>query len=63
MRLAGFMAAWLLAVGCVGAAKTTAEATYGASLLRCVDEAHSLAESKACRAKVDAAWGIDGGAK
>lgn len=35
-----------------------AEAAYGAALLRCVDEAKTLAESKACRARVDAEWRI-----
>ncbi len=39
-------------------AQVATEAAYGASLIRCVDEAKTLAESKACRAKVDAAWGI-----
>lgn len=35
-----------------------AEATYGAALLRCVDDARTLAESKACRAKVNESWGV-----
>ena len=35
-----------------------AEGAYGAALLRCVDEARSLAESKSCRARVDAEWGV-----
>jgi hypothetical protein len=39
-------------------AQIATEAAYGASLLRCVEESNTLAESKACRAKVDAAWGI-----
>lgn len=39
-------------------AETAAEIAYGAALLRCVDNASSLAESKACRAKVNEAWGI-----
>lgn len=51
------------AAGCSGPAAAGAEAAYGASLLRCVDEAKTLAESKACRAAVDARWGVDGGAK
>lgn len=42
---------------------TAAETAYGAQLLACVDQAATLAESKQCRAKVNAAWGIDGGAK
>ncbi len=50
------------------AQQAAAEGAYGAALLRCVDEAETLAESKACRARVDEAWGItqtavDGGAK
>ncbi|MBX3202324.1 MAG: hypothetical protein KF894_29620 [Labilithrix sp.] len=50
------------------AQQAAAEAAYGAALLRCVDEAGTLAESKACRARVDAEWGItqtasDGGAR
>lgn len=45
-----------------------AEAAYGAALLRCVDDAETLAESRSCRAKVNAEWGIvetvtDGGAR
>lgn len=39
-----------------------ADATYTADHLACVDEAKTLAESKACRAKVRAAWHVDGGA-
>lgn len=35
-----------------------AEAAYGAALLRCVDEAATLAESKACRERVNAEWQI-----
>lgn len=34
---------------------------YGAELKACVDQAKSLAESKACRAKVDERWAVDGG--
>lgn len=34
-----------------------AEASYAAALLRCVEDAKTLAESKACREKVDRAWG------
>ncbi len=40
------------------AGPAAAEAAYGAALLRCVDEAETLAESKACRARVDADWKI-----
>ena len=42
----------LLLAGCGGAA------TYQAALLRCVDQAQTLAESKACRQLVDAQYGI-----
>jgi hypothetical protein len=54
-----------LAVGCVGGA---AEATYTADLLRCVDKAATLAESRACRRHVDGNYGItqttsDGGTR
>ncbi|MCW5834507.1 MAG: hypothetical protein KIS78_19050 [Labilithrix sp.] len=50
------------------AQQAAAEGAYGAALLRCVDEAETLAESKACRARVDEQWGItqtatDGGAR
>ena len=54
-----------LTVGCAGGA---AEATYTADLLRCVDKAETLAESRACRRHVDGNYGItqttsDGGAR
>lgn len=39
-------------------AQIAAEGAYGAELLRCVDAAKTLAESKACRAVVDAKWGV-----
>lgn len=39
-----------------------AEAVYTAALLDCVDKSNTLAESRLCRATVDARWGIsDGG--
>jgi hypothetical protein len=41
----------------------TAEVTYTAALLRCVDKSETLAESKACRSLVDAQFGVDGGGK
>jgi hypothetical protein len=40
------------------AAQVAAEGAYGAALLKCVDDATTLAESKACRAKVNEAWGV-----
>ncbi len=41
----------------------TAESDYTARLLRCVDKAETLSESKACRASVDKDLGVnkDGG--
>lgn len=48
-------------VACSSAPKptnTAAEAAYSAELLRCVDQAKTLADSKACRKKVNEAWGI-----
>jgi hypothetical protein len=51
-------------VGCTAppqattAAQAAAEGAYSAALLRCVDEAKTLAESRACRAKVNAEWGV-----
>jgi hypothetical protein len=39
-------------------AQAAAEGAYGAALLKCVDDAKTLAESKACRARVDAEWGV-----
>lgn len=68
MKLAGFSLAWLVTGGALVACSwlarpASAEATYGAALLKCVDDAKTLAESKACRARVDAAWGVDGGAR
>lgn len=40
------------------AAQAAAEGAYGAALMRCVDQATTLAESKACRARVNAEWQI-----
>lgn len=45
-----------------------AEGAYTGELLRCVDQAHTLAESKACRTQVNAKWQVtekvaDGGAR
>jgi hypothetical protein len=37
---------------------TAAESAYTAALVRCVDDAKTLAESRACRQRVDAQWGI-----
>ncbi len=37
----------------------TAEADYTARLMRCVDKAETLAESKSCRAGVDTKLGVN----
>lgn len=50
-----------LLIGCSSppsTAATAAESAYTADLVRCVDKASTLAESKACRAQVNASWGI-----
>lgn len=39
-------------------AQAAAEGAYGAALLKCVDDARTLAESKACRARVDSEWHV-----
>lgn len=38
--------------------EATAEATYTGALLRCVDQSHTLEESRACRREVDRQWGL-----
>lgn len=48
------LAICLLLTGCAGAA----EAKYTKALLRCVDEAKTLAESRECRRRVDDGSGI-----
>lgn len=57
----------LFLVGCASATPqekaAAADATYAANHLKCVDAATTLAESKACRARVRAEWNVDGGAK
>lgn len=47
----------LLLIAC----SPTADAVYASQQLACVDKATTLAESKECRAKVDADWKVDGG--
>jgi len=49
--------AFVFLVGC-SATHASADAAYTAQQLACVDSATTLAESKACRAKVDLKWGI-----
>lgn len=48
--------------GCTALKQEAAETTYSGQQLECVSGAHSLMESKKCRAEVDARWGRDGGA-
>lgn len=68
---AGFLllALWLIGhcTGCgvlPGDSTSDAELAYRASLLRCVDRAATLAESKACRRRVDLEYLTqDGGAR
>lgn len=57
------LALTLILIGCSSqqTAATTVESAYTAELVRCVDKAKTLAESKACRAEVDKAFGVDGG--
>jgi hypothetical protein len=55
-----------LVAACAGAAtaqqkSAAADASYAADMLKCVDDATTLAESKACRAKVRSTWHADGG--
>jgi hypothetical protein len=50
-------------LACSPAAAVTAEAVYTAELLRCVDKADTLVESKACRHTVDAKFGVKDGGK
>lgn len=51
------------------AGEAAAEGAYTGALLRCVDAAKTIDESRACRARVNAEWGIvekaaaDGGAR
>lgn len=44
--------------GCKSPGAAAAESAYTLDLLRCVDNATTLAESHACRGKVDAQWSI-----
>lgn len=53
--------AFLLLVSCASPEQfgaNAAESAYTTALARCVDKATSLAESRACRKTVDAAYGI-----
>lgn len=60
--------AMALTASCAAAASpeqkaTAADSTFTADMIKCVDDASTLAESKACRAKVRQTWHVDGGAK
>ncbi len=50
-------------IHCAGAKQDLAEASHLGQLAECVEMAETLAESKACRAEVEARWGRlpDGG--
>ncbi len=58
----------LFALGCIAghcaacspsqAGATAAESAYTGDLLRCVDAAKTLEESRACRQRVNASWQI-----
>lgn len=61
------LACFVLAVVCfaivLSGCGAAAEATYGGQLQLCVKRAKTREESRACRARVDQAWGVaDGGA-
>jgi hypothetical protein len=61
--LFGFGGAVLGLAHCTALKEDTAEATYSGQQAECVAEAQSLAQSKKCRAEVDARWGrVDSGA-
>jgi hypothetical protein len=49
-------------IACTPALHAAADGSYAAQLSACVDQAKTLAESKSCRARVDQAWGVEGGA-
>ena len=50
-------ALWI-AVRLTGCASATEEARYTTALLRCVDKSETLAESRACRERVDGDFGV-----
>lgn len=49
---------WLVGCQAVPSKAVQAEATYTGELVACVEQAQTLAESKACREAVNAKWGI-----
>lgn len=61
----GFLVVVFVIVACEPGMPTPAEqarvGTYGAELAACVELATTLDESKACRGKVSAKYGRDGG--
>ncbi len=66
IRMAGFVfglfaMGWATAMGCAPSPEVqyaASEAAYGAALIRCVDQARTLEESKTCRQRVNAMWGV-----
>ncbi len=52
------LVALFLVAKCTGCVAGAAEAAYTAALVRCVDKAETLSESRACRSAVDAKWGL-----
>lgn len=49
---------YLIALTVISCAGASAESAYTAALLRCVDKAATLAESRECRRHVDGDYGI-----
>jgi hypothetical protein len=65
-RLWAALALMALVAACAAAATpeqkaVAADATFLGDMLKCVDDATTLAESKACRAKVRQTWHVDAG--
>lgn len=48
---------------CATAQSSTADTAYGIEITNCVQDASSRAEADACRARVKATFGLEGGAK
>ncbi len=61
IAFAAFIVCMSLFVARCKSAGVAAETAYGVELQNCVQQTSSLADSKACRAAVDAKWGVDGG--
>lgn len=58
LLVALFILGWACGPVTHGDAATAAESAYTAALLRCVDQAKTLAESRTCRQRVNADWQI-----